>query len=327
MAHRGEKLVDLYVLLGIEHDAAPKEIGKAYRKMSLKWHPDRNPKNKELAEEKFDELLKAYEVLKNEKKKKEYDAKLQVQREREAKWEAANAEIRAMREKLEKREREADELRRAKRQKLDEKKLAEKNSKHKVLQECMREILEEEHEKTGLRYGMRRFPSAPSGLFSSKSSNLSNASDRGSVKIKWTKGEVHSSESIRAIFSKYGHIRDIVIKKRGATITFAKKKEAEDSYLHEHENKAFRIKLVKDDTNQANVNQQYDSASNGESTFTSPGHNPFSNIGEETQSKSNGFNKIQNHEEGMDSQPSLNATVGSESLESEDAILARMMSS
>eukprot|EP00467_Chlorarachnion_reptans_P024690 CAMPEP_0114536730 /NCGR_PEP_ID=MMETSP0109-20121206/29175_1 /TAXON_ID=29199 /ORGANISM="Chlorarachnion reptans, Strain CCCM449" /LENGTH=148 /DNA_ID=CAMNT_0001720521 /DNA_START=131 /DNA_END=577 /DNA_ORIENTATION=- len=123
---------------------------KAYRKMSLKWHPDRNPKNKELAEEKFDELLKAYEVLKNEKKKKEYDAKLQVQREREAKWEAANAEIRAMREKLEKREREADELRRAKRQKLDEKKLAEKNSKHKVLQECMREILEEEHEKTGL---------------------------------------------------------------------------------------------------------------------------------------------------------------------------------
>ncbi len=63
---------DYYELLGISRDALPDEIKKAYRKAALKYHPDRNPDNKE-AEAKFKELSEAYEVLQDEQKRAAYD--------------------------------------------------------------------------------------------------------------------------------------------------------------------------------------------------------------------------------------------------------------
>merc|ERR1719214_236151 len=50
-----------------------KEITKAYRKRALKWHPDRNRKNKEVAEKKFKEINEAYEILSDPKKREIYD--------------------------------------------------------------------------------------------------------------------------------------------------------------------------------------------------------------------------------------------------------------
>jgi len=63
---------DYYQLLGISKSASAEEIKKAYRKMALKYHPDRNKDNKE-AEAKFKEISEAYAVLSNPEKKKQYD--------------------------------------------------------------------------------------------------------------------------------------------------------------------------------------------------------------------------------------------------------------
>lgn len=63
---------DFYEILGVSRDADTKEIKKAYRKVALKYHPDKNPGDKQ-AEEKFKEAAEAYEVLSNEDKKARYD--------------------------------------------------------------------------------------------------------------------------------------------------------------------------------------------------------------------------------------------------------------
>ncbi len=63
---------DYYSLLGISKNATEDEIKKAYRKLAVKYHPDKNPGNKQ-AEEKFKEMGEAYEVLKNPEKRKKYD--------------------------------------------------------------------------------------------------------------------------------------------------------------------------------------------------------------------------------------------------------------
>lgn len=63
---------DYYEILGIGKNATAEEIKKAYRKVAIQFHPDKNPGNKE-AEEKFKEAAEAYEVLSNADKKAHYD--------------------------------------------------------------------------------------------------------------------------------------------------------------------------------------------------------------------------------------------------------------
>ncbi len=63
---------DYYEVLGLDKNASAEDIKKAYRKSAMKYHPDRNPGDKE-AEEKFKELGEAYEVLSDQEKKARYD--------------------------------------------------------------------------------------------------------------------------------------------------------------------------------------------------------------------------------------------------------------
>jgi len=64
---------DYYKILGVEKNAAANDIKKAYRKLALKYHPDRNPDSKE-AEEKFKKISEAYAVLSDAEKRKQYDS-------------------------------------------------------------------------------------------------------------------------------------------------------------------------------------------------------------------------------------------------------------
>ena len=63
---------DYYEILGLSKSASASDIKSAYRKLALKYHPDRNPDNKE-AEEKFKEAAEAYEILSNQEKRSQYD--------------------------------------------------------------------------------------------------------------------------------------------------------------------------------------------------------------------------------------------------------------
>lgn len=63
---------DYYKVLGVERSASQDEIKKAYRKLAVKYHPDKNPDDK-VAEEKFKEISEAYQVLGNADTRKKYD--------------------------------------------------------------------------------------------------------------------------------------------------------------------------------------------------------------------------------------------------------------
>ncbi|KOO23586.1 DNAj-like subfamily b member 2 [Chrysochromulina tobinii] len=62
-----------YELLGVDKNASADELKKAYRKMAMKWHPDKNQDKKQVAEKKFKEIAEAYEVLSDPNKKEIYD--------------------------------------------------------------------------------------------------------------------------------------------------------------------------------------------------------------------------------------------------------------
>src|ERR1700756_2194969 len=63
---------DFYEILGVDRKASAEDLKKAYRALAVKFHPDKNPGNKE-AEHKFKEINEAYDVLKDEQKRAAYD--------------------------------------------------------------------------------------------------------------------------------------------------------------------------------------------------------------------------------------------------------------
>ena len=64
---------DYYVLLGVDRKADESQIKKAYRKLAVKWHPDKNPDNQAAAEEIFKNIGEAYACLSDKEKRSVYD--------------------------------------------------------------------------------------------------------------------------------------------------------------------------------------------------------------------------------------------------------------
>lgn len=65
--------VDYYKILGVDKNAKDDDLKKAYRKLAMKWHPDKNPNNKKDAEAKFKQISEAYDVLSDPQKRAVYD--------------------------------------------------------------------------------------------------------------------------------------------------------------------------------------------------------------------------------------------------------------
>ncbi|KAI3500456.1 hypothetical protein L1887_36277 [Cichorium endivia] len=65
---------DWYKILGVSKTASLSEIKRAYKKLALQWHPDKNVDNREEAENKFREIAAAYEILGDEEKRTKYDS-------------------------------------------------------------------------------------------------------------------------------------------------------------------------------------------------------------------------------------------------------------
>ncbi|XP_037945552.1 dnaJ homolog subfamily B member 2 isoform X2 [Teleopsis dalmanni] len=68
-------MADYYIVLDIPRTATDAEIKKAYRKLALKWHPDKNPDNLDESNKRFKEISEAYEVLSDARKRKIYDSR------------------------------------------------------------------------------------------------------------------------------------------------------------------------------------------------------------------------------------------------------------
>ena len=68
---------DYYKVLGVKRNAKPKDIKASYRKLALKYHPDKNPKKTEAATKKFSRISEAYDTLSDPEKKKQYDLSLE----------------------------------------------------------------------------------------------------------------------------------------------------------------------------------------------------------------------------------------------------------
>ena len=68
---------DYYKVLGVKRSAKPREIKASYRKLALKYHPDKNPKKTEAATKKFARISEAYDTLSDPEKKKQYDLSLE----------------------------------------------------------------------------------------------------------------------------------------------------------------------------------------------------------------------------------------------------------
>ncbi len=64
---------DYYQILGVPRNASDEEVKKAYRKLAMQYHPDRNPKREKWANEKFKEINEAYGVLGEPQKRRQYD--------------------------------------------------------------------------------------------------------------------------------------------------------------------------------------------------------------------------------------------------------------
>ena len=214
------KDLDLYLLLGVETDAAEKDIKKAYRKKALKCHPDKNPDNPKAAEE-FHRLSDAYEVLSDEAARKAFDTILKARKASEIRKRQLDSKRRKMRDDLEEREKRAKEdaeavlLNQNTKAKSDEERLADEIERlrrrgNAMLEEEQQRIRDEIEKEKESRRDSNLSPDASASTLPKGGTKL---------KVRWKNDADgrYVKESLRKIFSKYGDVAEVVVMDGGGT--------------------------------------------------------------------------------------------------------------
>lgn len=201
MASEGDS-IDYYELLGINEDAQDQEIHRAWRKTSLKYHPDKNP-NDPKAAEKFHMLQLAYNALIDVQLRKAYDSERLAKLARNRREEAFNFQRKSM----------VDDLRERERQFYDS--LEKKENERDRLQEKLRALQKESanlrrQRENRLREEQEQSKRRKQETPSSKISEL----DR-SIRIRWKRkyADQVNDAYLRSIYSSFGTLQNVVIQK------------------------------------------------------------------------------------------------------------------
>jgi DnaJ family protein C protein 17 len=211
---------DFYELLGVTFDAPEAAIKKAYRKASIKYHPDKNPDNKDAAD-RFIYLGWARDILMDEKLKGEYDRARTRRREKVLQDELLDGRRRKMKDDLERREREganfmngakrkrAEDMNEAERREQEIQRLAEDGKRRrKEAQERMEKKRKEEDEVSFMDHEKSPEPQAPKpGDSAEIDRTVKVRFQREGDTMDWDKDKVMN------MFAKYGKIDNVVMGK------------------------------------------------------------------------------------------------------------------
>ncbi len=207
--------------LGVEPTATVKEITKAYRKLALKYHPDKDPSD--AAKEKFFEIHQAYEALTDETKR----AAMQARRAGEARQAAARSKMDEKRRQqiVELEEREAQAVR--EREELQEQRARARREIDRLREQGL-EKLEEMIRKDAADAKVMATATAAAAAAAA-----AEVPDRGfaaptqpdakltSVKVKWKKGVDVSKDELATLLSSFGQVDAVLLgKKRSAIVSF-----------------------------------------------------------------------------------------------------------
>ncbi|XP_065188356.1 dnaJ homolog subfamily C member 17-like [Sycon ciliatum] len=196
---------DLYAFLHVQEKATDKELESAYRKLALKWHPDKNPDNAEAADL-FRKLVKVTEILKDKEARAAYDQLRRARHLQELRKKELNAERRKLREDLERREaahsdnvvseRQAREGLAAKILRLKEEGAA--------LVRASEQKLRDEWAQTQAEQ-----------LAAASAAAEATTAQVHAVKVRWKKSKAFAEDDIRRLLSQFGTLGDVVMSAKG----------------------------------------------------------------------------------------------------------------
>lgn len=211
--------VDYYAVLGIKSDATLATIKKAYRKLALKYHPDHNQNNPK-AQELFQKINQAYNILTNDELKSQVDIKIRAKELHEKRYAEMNEKKRKLREALELREKAA------KQPKVD-KKIDEKKEIERLRKDGYKELFD-------LRKKVEQ-------------NNVQQPEEDHFIKVKWKKqNSIKVDEDfLEKLFSMFGTVLYVVKKSRSALIQFAKRESAEAAVLYNWNDSKYSILSLK----------------------------------------------------------------------------------
>lgn len=220
--------MDFCAVLGVTWESTKKEVTKAYRKLALKWHPDKN--QSEGAKEKFFEIFAAYEVLTDDTKREEFAKRRKAKAAKTAKQDVMDAKRREMINELEEREkaaavREAQRRQRARAQKEMDKLRGDGLAK---LQQLMQQ------QEAGAAQQSER--AAATAAIREQEASAASAAESTSIKVKWKKSaSAVDAEEIRRSFSAFGAIAGVAAGKKRSAIVCFDTADSAVSALHAYE--------------------------------------------------------------------------------------------